>query len=278
MSETALADRAAARSESLPVPVAIRPIIPWRAIGNGLLVAAGLIALWQLGVMAFQPPRFIFPAPADVFRALIERPELWRVHAPITALETLVGFACGVAAGIVLALSLSFLPIARRLVLPVMVVSQAFPVFVIAPLLVLWMGFGVGSKIVMATIAIFFPVASAFHDGLTRTDRQLIDLGRLYGARRWQEILVLRVPAAMPSLISGIRLAAVYAPIGALVGEWVGASSGLGYAMLHANGRAQTDVVFATLFLIAVMAVVLRASVDLVTARLAPWAPETSVR
>lgn len=275
MSETALAARAAAER---PVAAPTTPrAIPWRAIGNGVLVAAALIALWQLGVMVFQPPRFIFPAPADVFRALIERPELWRVHAPVTLVETLVGFVCGVAAGVVLALSLSFLPAARRVVLPVMVVSQAFPVFVIAPLLVLWLGFGIGSKIVMATIAIFFPVASAFHDGLTRTDPQLIDLGRLHGARRWQEILFLRVPAALPSLISGIRLAAVYAPIGALVGEWVGASSGLGYAMLHANGRAQTDVVFATLFLIAVMAVALRAAVDVITARLAPWAP-TSVR
>jgi putative hydroxymethylpyrimidine transport system permease protein len=276
MSETAIAARAdAVRPEAATVTA--RPI-PWRAIGNGVLVAAALIALWQLAVMVFQPPRFIFPAPADVFRALIERPELWQVHAPVTLVETLVGFACGVAAGVVLALAISFVPVARKVVLPVMVVSQAFPVFVIAPLLVLWFGFGVSSKIVMATIAIFFPVLSAFHDGLTRTDTQLVDLGRLYGARRWQEILYLRVPAALPSLISGIRLAAVYAPIGALVGEWVGASSGLGYAMLHANGRAQTDVVFATLFLIALMAVVLRAAVDILTARLAPWAPEAAAR
>lgn len=277
MSETATtAPASAGRAIASPAPN--RPIIPWRAIGNGLIVAAALIAIWQLGVMVFQPPRFIFPAPADVFRALYENPDLWRVHAPVTLVETVVGFACGIAAGILLALLLSFLPVARKVVLPVMVVSQAFPVFVIAPLLVLWFGFGVGSKMVMATIAIFFPIASAFHDGLTRTDPQLIDLGRLYGARRAQEILYLRVPAALPALISGIRLAAVYAPIGALVGEWVGASSGLGYAMLHANGRAQTDVVFATLFLIAVMAIVLRVAVDLITARLAPWAPEASFR
>ena len=171
---------------------------------------------------------------------------------------------------------MSFLPLSRRLLLPVMVVSQALPVFAIAPLLALWFGFGLASKVVMATIAIFFPVASAFHDGLARTDPGLLDLARLYGAGRSREVAVLRLPSALPSLVTGVRLAAVYAPIGALIGEWVGASSGLGYAMLLANARAQTDVVFAALFLLAAMSVLLRALVDLATRNLTPWAPETA--
>jgi putative hydroxymethylpyrimidine transport system permease protein len=175
-----------------------------------------------------------------------------------------------------LALFMSFLPPTRRFLLPVMVVSQALPVFAIAPLLALWFGFGLASKIVMATIAIFFPVASAYHDGLARTDPQLLDLSRLYGANRMQEVAVLRIPSALPSLIIGVRLAAVYAPIGALIGEWVGASSGLGYAMLLAQGRSQTAVVFACLFLLAAMSILLRAAVDLLTRNLAPWAPETT--
>jgi putative hydroxymethylpyrimidine transport system permease protein len=170
---------------------------------------------------------------------------------------------------------MTFIPAIRRILMPLLIVTQAFPVFAIAPLLVLWFGFGIGSKIVMATIAIFFPVASAFHDGLTRTDSGLVDLGRLYRARRWQEILYLRVPHALPALASGLRVAAVYAPVGALIGEWVGASSGLGYAMLMANGRAQTDVMFAALVLLAAMAVLVRAAVDFATRRIAPWAPET---
>ena len=173
-------------------------------------------------------------------------------------------------------MSLSFVPPTRQLLLPVMVVSQALPVIAIAPLLVIWFGFGIGSKIVMATIAIFFPVASAFHDGLARADPQLLDLARLYGATHLQQVRVLRIPAALPSLITGIRVAAVYAPIGALVCEWVGASSGLGYAMLQANGRAQIDVVFAALLLLAAMSVLLRAMVDLVTKDLTPWAPESA--
>jgi putative hydroxymethylpyrimidine transport system permease protein len=157
-----------------------------------------------------------------------------------------------------------------------MVVSQALPVFAIAPLLALWFGFGLASKIVMATIAIFFPVASAYYDGLSRTDPGLIDLARLNRAGRLREVAHLRIPSALPSLITGVRLAAVYAPIGALIGEWVGASSGLGYAMLQAQGRSQTAVVFACLFLLAAMSVLLRAAVDLLTRNLAPWAPEST--
>ena len=162
------------------------------------------------------------------------------------------------------------------MLLPLMVVSQALPVFAIAPLLVLWFGFGLASKIVMATIAIFFPVASAYNDGLARTDRNLLDLARLYGASHVQQVALLRVPAALPALITGIRLAAVYAPIGALIGEWVGASSGLGYAMLQANARSQTAVMFACLFLLAAMSVLLRAVVDFLTRDLTPWVPETT--
>lgn len=243
---------------------------------RALLVAIGLVLIWQAVVLVFAPPPYILPTPAQVLAALQSRPELWREHAVTTLEETLIGLALGALAGAAMALLMSLLPPTRHLVLPVMVVSQALPVFAIAPVLVLWFGFGIGSKIVMATIAIFFPVASAFHDGLARTDPQLLDLARLYGASHVQQVRVLRIPAAVPSLITGIRVAAVYAPIGALFGEWVGASSGLGYALLLANGRAQIDVVFAALLLLAAMSVLLRALVDLVTKDLTPWAPESA--
>jgi len=243
---------------------------------RALFVALGLVIIWQAVVLIFQPPPFMLPSPERVFLALRASPDLWQVHAVTTLTETVIGLALGTLCGAVLALCMSFLPISRHLLLPVMVVSQAIPVFAIAPLLVLWFGFGLASKIVMATIAIFFPVASAFHDGLVRTDPNLLDLARLYGARPMQEVRLLRVPSALPALVTGVRLAAVYAPIGALIGEWVGASSGLGYAMLHANGRAQTDVVFAALILLAAMSVLLRAAVDLLTRNITPWAPESA--
>ena len=242
---------------------------------RALVVAVAVLAVWQAVILVFAPPPFMLPPPSRVWRALVERPDLWRRDAVTTLIETVAGLFTGALAGIALALVMVFVPAIRRVLMPLLIVTQAFPVFAIAPLLVLWFGFGIGSKIVMATIAIFFPVASAFHDGLTRTDVGLVDLGRLYRARRWQEILYLRVPHALPALASGLRVAAVYAPVGALIGEWVGASSGLGYAMLMANGRAQTDVMFAALVLLAAMAVLVRAAVDLATRRIAPWAPET---
>jgi len=243
---------------------------------RALFVALGLLVIWQAIVLIFAPPPFMLPGPGRVFQALIDRPDLWQVHAVTTLKETIIGLVAGSVLGAGLALAMSFAPVTRRMVLPVMVVSQAIPVFAIAPLLALWFGFGLGSKIVMATIAIFFPVASAFHDGLTRTDPQLLDIARLYRAPHWRQVTLLRVPSALPALVTGLRLAAVYAPIGALIGEWVGASSGLGYAMLLANGRAQTDVVFAALIILAAMSVLLRAVVDLLTANLTPWAPETA--
>ncbi len=242
---------------------------------RGLAVAVGLLILWQAIVLLFQPPPFLLPDPARVFAALLRRPDLWRVDAVTTLIETLIGLVAGAVLGAGLALAMSFLPLTRRLLLPVMVVSQALPVFAIAPLLALWFGFGLASKVVMATVAIFFPVASAFADGIARADPDLLDLARLYGARHWQVVALLRVPGALPALITGLRLAAVYAPIGALIGEWVGASSGLGYAMLLANARAQTDVMFAALILLAAMSVILRALVDLATANLTPWAAES---
>ncbi|WP_183855393.1 ABC transporter permease [Prosthecomicrobium pneumaticum] len=239
------------------------------------MVAFGLVVVWQGLVLVLAPPPFMLPSPARVAAALLARPQLITRDAVTTLVETLLGFATGAALGMALALVLAFFPPTRRVLLPVMVVSQALPVFALAPLLVLWFGFGLGSKIVMATIAIFFPIASAFHDGLSRTDRGLVDLARLHRANRLQEVLLIRVPAALPALGSGLRVAAVYAPVGALIGEWVGASSGLGYAMLQANGRSQTDVVFAALLLLAAMAVLLRAAVDAATRPLAPWAAET---
>ena len=163
-----------------------------RALG----VAVVLVVIWQAIVTVFQPPPFLLPDPARMSAALVSRPELWRVHAVTTLTETLIGLASGAVLGAGLALTMSFLPLTRPVLLPVMVVSQAIPVFAIAPLLALWFGFGIASKIVMATIAIFFPVASAFADGLSRTNSNLLDLGRLYRARRWQVVVFMRLPGA----------------------------------------------------------------------------------
>jgi putative hydroxymethylpyrimidine transport system permease protein len=247
-------------------------------VARAAVVGIALIAIWQAVVLIFAPPPFMLPAPAAVFLALVRHPALWRVDAVTTLIETIAGLVAGTAIGAGLALTMSFLPLSRRLLLPLLVVSQAIPVFAIAPLLSLWFGFGVASKVVMATVAIFFPVTSAFADGLARTDPGLLDLAHLYRAKRSQVVRLLRIPNALPDFITGLRLAAVYAPVGALIGEWVGSSAGLGYAMVFANSRSETATMFAALFLVVAMSVLLRGLVDLATARLTPWRPENANR
>jgi putative hydroxymethylpyrimidine transport system permease protein len=159
--------------------------------------------------------------------------------------------------------------------LPVLVISQAMPVFALAPLLVLWLGYGIGSKVAMATLIIFFPVAAAFSDGLRRTDPGWLDLARTMNAGRWAVLRHVRIPAALPALASGLRVAAAVAPIGAVVGEWVGSSAGLGFLMLHANARMQVDLLFAALITLAALALALFFAVDALLRRALPWQPDS---
>jgi putative hydroxymethylpyrimidine transport system permease protein len=176
--------------------------------------------------------------------------------------EVLIGIAIGAFLGMATAIQLAISPSARAVVRPILVFSQAVPVFALAPILTLWLGYGLWSKVAMAVLIIYFPVTSAFFDGLMRTPQGFLDQARIMGASSVSTMLRIRIPAALPSLGSGLRLAAVYAPIGAVIGEWVGASQGLGYLMLLANGRAKIDLMFAALIVLAIMAVILHTIVD----------------
>jgi len=242
---------------------------------RGLIAAAGLILLWQGFVWLTDVPPFLLPAPGRVAQALVTRWDSLAQNALITGAEMLMGLALGALLGAAMALTLMAWRGARRWLLPLLLISQAVPVFAIAPLLTLWLGFGMGSKVAMTTMIIFFPVATAFYDGLRRTDPGLLDLAQTMGASSAASLWRMRVPAALPALASGLRVAAAVAPIGAIVGEWVGASAGLGYMMLHANGRSQTDVMFAALFVLALMALALWFSVDALLRRAIPWQPDS---
>lgn len=245
---------------------------------RGLIAAAGLVLLWQALVWITGVPPFLLPSPWRVAQALAARWDSIAGHALVTGTQILAGLALGTLLGSAMALTLTAWRGGRRWLLPVLVVFQAIPVFAIAPLLTLWFGFGMASKVVMATLIIFFPVATAFYDGLRRTEPGLLDLAATMGAPRAAVLWRLRVPAALPALASGLRVAAAVAPIGAVVGEWVGASAGLGYLMLHANGRSQTDVMFAALLVLALMALALWFTMDRLLRRAIPWQPDSLLR
>jgi putative hydroxymethylpyrimidine transport system permease protein len=241
-----------------------------------LVIVAGLVAAWQLLVVVTGAPPYILPGPGKVAAAWAEHWLLILDNAALTLAEIVLGLVLGTALGCLSAMTMAYFRPARRWLLPVLVVSQAVPVFALAPMLVLWFGYGMASKVAMATLIIYFPVTAAFHDGLRRTDPGWLDLARTMNANRWAVLRHVRIPAALPALASGLRVATAVAPIGAVVGEWVGASAGLGYLMLHANARMQVDVMFAALATLALMAVALYFSVDGLLLRALPWQPDTS--
>ncbi len=238
-------------------------------------VTAGLLILWQAVVWATGAQPFILPGPPAVLAALASHSGLLLTHAGTTLAEILLGLGIGAVLGAFSALVIAHLRPARLWLLPVLVASQAVPVFAIAPVLVLWLGYGMASKVAMAVLIIFFPVTAAFYDGLSRTDPGWLDLARSMGASRWRQLLRLRIPAALPACASGLRVATAVAPIGAVVGEWVGASAGLGYLMLHANARMQVDLMFAALVVLAAMALILYFSVDRLLRLAVPWQVDT---
>ena len=241
-----------------------------------LVVFAGLVLLWQAFVWLTDQPPYILPGPGAVVLAWLESRDAILVHAGHTAAEIGLGLALGTLLGCSSALAMAYFRPARRWLMPVLVISQAVPVFAIAPLLVLWLGYGMASKVAMATLIIYFPVTAAFHDGLRRTEPGWLDLARTMNASRWAVLLHVRLPAALPALASGLRVAAAVAPIGAVVGEWVGSSAGLGYMMLHANARMKVDLMFAALVTLAVLALTLYFTVDWALRRAIPWLPDSS--
>ena len=235
-----------------------------------------LLAVWAVVSKTSGIQTFLLPTPKSVIIALWEQRGMLASSTVTTLTETALGLLLGTILGAVSALAIVYSPFMQRWLMPLLLISQAIPVFALAPLLVLWFGFGMASKVVMAIIVIFFPITAAFSDGLRRTDLGFLDLARTMNASPLSILSHVRLPAAMPAFASGLRVATAIAPIGAVVGEWVGASSGLGYVMLNANARIETDVMFAALFVLALMAISLWVLVDRVLKRLLFWAPDTT--
>jgi putative hydroxymethylpyrimidine transport system permease protein len=244
-----------------------------------LITIAGLVLVWGLFTKLLALPKFMLPSPLIVGEALIKYTDIIAENALTTVIEIVLGLVLGILFGIISALLISAYRPVKQWVFPLLIASQAIPVFAIAPLLVLWFGYGMAPKIVMSLLIIYFPVTVGFLDGLNRTDPAWLNLAGLLQQSgttgRFRKLvnlyIYIKIPFALPSLASGIRVAAAVAPIGAVVGEWVGASSGLGYLMLHANARVQTDLMFAALLVLTAMALLLYYLIDAVLLRALPW-------
>lgn len=236
-----------------------------------ILVCLVIIGLWQWVVSVFAVPSFIVPTPLAVAQTLVNKWALLAHHGKVTLIEIVLGLLFGFGLGLSSALLMMLSQRLSQVMMPIFIISQAIPVFAIAPLLVLWLGYGMASKVVMAVLIIYFPVTATCFDGLRNAPKQWLDLGQSLQVSKMQQLYHIRLPAALPSMASGLRIATTFAPIGAVVGEWVGAAEGLGYLMLQANARMQASTVFAALIVLVVMSLSLYFIVDYLLTRLIPW-------
>lgn len=237
----------------------------WWRMGRALISTVTALLGWYLVVVLTDAPSFILPGPVEVACALYDNAALLLSQAGFSAVNLLQGLALGVLLGVVTALNLALSPAARLFLRPVLIFAQAVPVFALAPVITLWLGYGAPSKIVMVALVTYFPVASSFFDGLMRLPPGLADFAQVSGASPMRRLIHLQVPNALPSLASGLRLSAIYAPLAVVIGEWVGSSRGLGHMMLMANGRGRTDLMFASLMVLALLSLSIWVAVETLT-------------
>jgi putative hydroxymethylpyrimidine transport system permease protein len=227
---------------------------------------------WELLAQLGQVEDYLLPAPSEVASALWNDRDLLAPDTWVTAREVLLGFGIALAAGVALAIVLHLSPVLRRAIYPLVVASQAVPVVVIAPILVIWFGFGITPKLVVIALICFFPLVVNTLDGLQGVDRDQVKLMRTLGASRLDLLRRLELPAALPFLFSGAKVAVAVAVIGAVFGELVGSDAGLGHAIQVGTAQLETARVFAAVLILSTMAIALFGLVALLERRAVPWA------
>jgi len=238
---------------------------------RGIISAIVLVLIWQIIVVAFNLPVYILPSPILVLKSLQQYGGLIFQESIPTVIEAVFGFILSLLFGVFWALMLVYFRPIRLWFLPVLLISQALPTFAIAPLFVIWFGYGIASKIATTCLMLFFPITSSFYDGLRQTPKCYLDLAQTMNATKWQILYRIRIPAALPALGNGLRVAATFAPIGAVIGEWVGASHGLGFLILNANSRMQIDLMFAALLVLIILTLAFYFLIDLLMKRMVFW-------
>ena len=243
----------------------------WATMPLGLLV---IVTLWQMVVYIGQYPEFVLPAPTAVaakFVLTVESGLLWK-HLSVTLNETLLGFTLGFLLATTVGYWLAKQPLAERLIAPWLVAMQAIPIVAVAPLLIIWFGFGITSKVLVCAIIVFFPVLINTIVGIRSVNREWLELMTVLRASRWQRFWMVEVPAALPVLFGGIKLGVTLAVVGAVVGEFVGAQKGLGALINIARGGVyDTPLLFVALLTLAAMALTLYGIVSLIERRVVRW-------
>ena len=241
-----------------------------RLIGPLVIIAIGLL-IWQVLVRYHDTPMWFLPAPTDIAKSLWNDRSLLAHDAWITLKEVVIGYLLAVLLGVGLAVLIHFSVLLERAIYPLVIASQAVPVIVLAPLLLVWFGYGMAPKIIVVTLIAFFPITVGAVDGLRSADRETLDLLRSYGAGKIRRFWMAQAPSAMPGLFSGAKIGASVAVIGAVFGEYVGANDGLGYLINISSARLRTDRVFAAIAVLAVMAIALFLAIALIERRVLRW-------
>ncbi len=242
-----------------------------------LLLLTGLICAWQLAassgaladLLGLEP--FLVPSPAEVGEALWENRSLLAENAWVTLREIVLGFLIAAVVGVVFAVALYRSTTLRLSSYPLLIASQTMPILVLAPVLVVWFGYGIGPKLAIVTIVCFFPITVTTLDGLRSVDPAAVKLMRTLDASRWQILRRVEAPTALPYMFSGARLAAVFTTIAAVFGEWSGSNSGLGHMILQDNAQLETARVFAAFTVLSAIALALYSLIALAERRVVTW-------
>jgi ABC-type nitrate/sulfonate/bicarbonate transport system permease component len=236
-----------------------------------LLLILLVLGIWQVLTWALSVPKWLLPSPWQIVVAGVEARGLLGLHTWQTLKETWLGLGLAVLVGLGLALVIDFSGLLRRTVYPLLVASQTVPILALAPLLIIWFGYGMLPKVIVVALVCFFPIVVSTADGLRVADPDLMALLRAMGANRRQIFFRVRVPGALPSFFSGLKIAITYSVVGAVIGEWVGASQGLGIFMIRSSKNFLTDRVFAAIAVTSLLSIVMFGGVMLLERSLLPW-------
>ena len=240
-------------------------------ISTTTLSILGTLAVWEVLTRLSQIPGFILPAPSAIFIEAVTRYPLYLYNSWITFYEMVAGFLLAALVGVFLAVVIVYSRIMRNMIYPQIVVLQIVPKVAIAPLLLIWAGYGITSKVLLALLIAFFPIVVNMVTGLAEIEEELLDLCRILQSGRWQEFSKVRLPNALPYLFSSLKVASTLAVIGAVIGEFVGGAEGLGHLIIIANTELRTSMAFVALFCLSILGLLLYGLVVLAERMFMPW-------